>query len=135
MAREVVLARSLADCEAYWNAQGRLSAAQERWREHERQWRTNLGTWGLLPAERLVADIRSGEKERRDQQNMRNLQRSKARLAQWKREGYTFDEEHRLVAPALARIDGAEPREPETRPQERSRTASRLVTRRPRLRI
>ena len=111
-----VLAWSLADCQAYWLALGTLTAAQKRWREHEREWRTNLAAQGLLPAEWLVADIRSGAKERRDRQSMQNLLRDRARLASLKQAGYSFDAEHRLVAPALTRIHV-----PALRPGERPR--------------
>jgi hypothetical protein len=115
-----VLALSLADCEAYWNAQGKqLRAAQERWRAHEREWRANLAAQGLLPAEWLVADIRSGAKERRDQRNMQALLHDRARLARLKRDGYSFDANHRLVAPALARVHTPERRESEARPRGR----------------
>ena len=44
---------------------------------------------------------------------------NQAKLARWKREGYSFDAEHRLVAPALARIDAPERRENAARPRER----------------
>lgn len=126
-----VVARSLADCEAYWNAQGTLTAAQKRWHEHEREWRTNLAAQGLLPAEWLVADIRSGAKERRDRQSMQNLLRDRARLASLKQAGYSFDEDHRLVAPALTRIhaparrenvNAARPREGRPATRQRART-------------
>jgi hypothetical protein len=85
-----VLARSLAHWRAYWHGQGSLTKAQERWREHEFEWRTNLAAEGLLLADSLAADIRSGAKERRDEQNMQNLLRDRARLARLKSEGHSF---------------------------------------------
>jgi hypothetical protein len=110
-----VRARSLADCEEHWNALGRpLTKAEKRWREHEREWRTSLATDGLLPADSLVADIRSGAKERRDKRSMRNLLRDRAKLAKWK------------VAPA--RVHAPERLEiaaPATRKRERRATTRR----------
>src|SRR5215203_5743289 len=47
----------------------------------------------------VIAEIRSGEWERRTSQNMRALLRDRAKLAQWKRDGYWFDEERRLQPP------------------------------------
>ena len=44
-----VLARSLADCEAYSNKLAQLRATQKRRREHEREWRTNLAARGSCP--------------------------------------------------------------------------------------
>lgn len=117
-----VLARSLTAWAAYWNAQGTLTRAQKRWREHERKWRTNLAAQGLLPADWLVADIRCGAKERRDKRSMQSLLRDRAKLAKWKREGYSLDAEHRLVAPL--RVRAPERRETAGRPRER-RPASR----------
>lgn len=99
-----VLARSLADCEAYWDAQGALSVEQERWREDERELRTNLAGKGLLPNPSVIAKIRSGEAERSSIEARRNMLRNQARLASLKQAGYSFDAEHRLVAPALTRI-------------------------------
>jgi hypothetical protein len=54
---------------------------------------------GEEPAEWLKEDIRSGERDRRVAQNLANLRHSVQRLEQLKREGYSFDAEHRLVAP------------------------------------
>jgi hypothetical protein len=118
-----VLARSHADCEAYWDALGPLTTAQKRWRMSERVMRVELALAGDLPADWLIPMIRSGKWEKRQQRNMQNLLRDRARLAMWKREGYSFDEEHRLVAPAR--------REPVARPRER-RARRRTTARRTR---
>jgi hypothetical protein len=90
-----------------------------------------LAAQGLLPADWLVADIRSGAKESRDRQSRRNMLRNLAKLAHWKREGYSFDAERRLVAPAPARIHVAPQRDyPGNRPRER-RPATRRRARAP----
>lgn len=77
----------------------------------------------------VIAEIRSGEWERRTSQNMRALLRDRAKLAQWKRDGYWFDEERRLQPPP-AIVPVAAHRESLSRPRERRsagrrRTASR----------
>jgi hypothetical protein len=118
------LAESLAEHAAYWNSLGALTPAQKRWKAHELAWRKNLAAAAqtraeAMPATWLIASIRSGEKERRDQRSMQNLLRDRARLAQWRREGYSFDSEHRLVAPQ--RPTGGRPRHEgrESRPSRR----------------
>jgi hypothetical protein len=85
-----VLARSLADGAAYWDSQGTLTKAQERWREDECEWRTKLAAEGLLLADSLAADIRSGAKERRDKRSIQDMLRDRARLARLKSEGHSF---------------------------------------------
>jgi hypothetical protein len=88
-----VLGQSLADCEAYWNAEGTLTAAQERWRENERELRTECAAQGLrVPAadDPTIAEIRSGAKESRDQPSMETLLHDKAHLARLKPEGHSF---------------------------------------------
>jgi hypothetical protein len=119
---DAVRARSLADWEAYWNAQGPLSAPQRRWRKFERELRINCAAKGCgVPAadDPTIAEIRCGIWERQQRENMRRLLRDRAKLALWKREGYSFDADHRLVAPALTRVQAPERREPVARPRER----------------
>jgi hypothetical protein len=117
-----VLVRSLAEHAAYWDAQGTLTKAQRRWSTFERELRTNLAAKGRLPNPKIIAMVRSGEWERRQRQNMRNLLHNQARLARLKREGYSFDAEHRLVAPAVTRIHAPARRvNRERRPAGRSR--------------
>lgn len=124
---QAVLARSLVDCEAYWNALGTLTKAEERRREHECEVRTICAAQGCdvpAPDDPMIADIRSGKKERRDKRSMQALLRDQAKLAKWKREGYSFDAEHRLVTPP--RIHAPERRETgEKRPATRRRTGAR----------
>jgi hypothetical protein len=86
--------------------------------EFEAELRANLAAKGEEPADWLIAEIRSGRWKQRQRQNMRNLQRNQVRLVRLKREGYTFDAEHRLVAPALTRIH-APLRRAVARPRER----------------
>jgi hypothetical protein len=131
---EGILTESLAEHATYWNAVkaaqgGRLTAAQERWKQHELEWRVNLARKEQKPADWLVADIRCGNKERRDRANMEELQRSRARLAMWRREGYSFDAEHRLVAPQAPRIHM--PRRFEDRAPRGRRPGSRVRARAP----
>jgi hypothetical protein len=66
-------------------------------RELEQRLDAELADEGGL-ADWLRAEIRSGEWERRQRRNYQNILRARARLAQLKREGYTFDSERRLVA-------------------------------------
>jgi hypothetical protein len=87
-------------------------------RELEQRLDAELADEGGL-ADWLRAEIRSGEWERRQRRNYQNILPDRARLAQLKREGYTFDSERRLVAPALTRIHVAERRENAARPRER----------------
>jgi len=99
---DVALAESLAEHANYWNQRGGLTAAQKRWSAFELELRTNLK--GEKPAEWLLGEIRSGRWEKQQHQNMLNAVRNRVKLVQWKREGYTFDAEHRLVAPARASL-------------------------------
>jgi hypothetical protein len=102
------------------------SAEQKRWRKFERELRTNCASQGCgVPAadDPIIAEIRSGAWEKRQQRNMQNMLRDRAKLAQWKREGYSFDVEHRLVAPPLTRVP--ERREPVASPGEQGRRARR----------
>jgi hypothetical protein len=122
-----VLAQSLADHAAYWDVLGPLTPAQRRWRDFERELRTNMAAQGRqVPAanDPIIAEIRSGAWESRQRRNMQNLLRNRARLAQWKREGYSFDAEHRLVAPALTRIRKPVVRAPERPREQKARTRS-----------
>jgi hypothetical protein len=117
-----VLAQSLADCEAFWDALKPLSPAQERLREFERELRTNCAAAGCgVPAadDSIIAEIRSGAWERRQKRIGRDMSRDRAKMTQWKREGYTFDEDRRLVAPALTRIAPSRGTSRENRPQGR----------------
>jgi DNA-directed RNA polymerase subunit RPC12/RpoP len=96
---EPATAECVAEHADYWSALGTLTRAQKRWSAFELELRKNMAAKGEKPVEGLVGEIRSGRWEQRQQRNMRNLLRDRARLAMWKREGYTFDAEHRLVAP------------------------------------
>jgi hypothetical protein len=115
--------QSLAECETYWNAQGALSAAQKRSREKEREFRTACAAQGIPPNPSIIAKIRSGEFERQAKQAKQRNQEHLDYLARLRREGYSFDAEHRLVAPALTRIHAPERRENVARPRERRPTA------------
>lgn len=118
------LAESRKECAAYWDQLGPLTAAQKRRKAHELAWRKNLAAAGAMPTPELIADIRSGEKDRRDHQSMQNLLRSRARLAQWRRDGYSFDAEHRLVAPQRPNSNGPRPTRPRESRSRRSETRS-----------
>jgi hypothetical protein len=122
-----VAAASLAECDACWNALGTLTKAQRRWRERERELRINVAAQGGQVPEAgdpIIEEIRSGRWEKRQRKNMRNLRRDRAKLAMWKREGYSFDAEHRLVA--SPEIHAPARRESATRPREhRSRSRTR----------
>jgi hypothetical protein len=87
--------------------------------EAERKLRADYDELGLVPAAWLVDEVRSGEWRKRQRRNSQAIRRNRARLAQLKRDGYTFDSERRLVAPALAKIHKPERRENGTRPRER----------------
>jgi hypothetical protein len=87
--------------------------------EFEAELRSNLAAQGEEPADWLIAEIRSGRWKQRQRQNMQNLLRNQVRLVRLKREGYTFDSKHRLVAPALTRIHAPLRRESGGRPRGR----------------
>jgi hypothetical protein len=121
---DTVLARSLADWAAYWDAQGPLNAGHRRRRKFERELRINCAAQGCgVPAadDPTIAEIRSGAKASRDQQSRRNLQHSRERLAMLRKTGHSFDQEGRLVAPALTQIHVPALR-PVERPRERRAT-------------
>jgi hypothetical protein len=112
-----VAAASLAELDEFWGDPATLSRSQRRWREFERELRANLAAQGGQVPEAgdpTIEEIRSGAWEKRHRQNMQNLLRDRAKLAQWRREGYTFDSEHGLVAPPRIHV-----REPVARPRER----------------
>ena len=111
--------QSLADWSAQWDAQERRSAAQKRWREHEREWRINLAAQGLLPADRLVADIRSGAKERRDRQNTVEPAAHPGTAGEPQAGRLQLRRRASAVAPALTRIDAPSPGRTHARPRER----------------
>jgi hypothetical protein len=114
---ERVAVESLAEHAAYWSSLGELTPAQKRWSASELEWRKNMAAKGDKPVEWLIGEIRSGRRERQQQRNMRNLLRDRARLAMWKREGYTFDAEHRLVSPVARSFTGRRGVSREQRPQ------------------
>jgi hypothetical protein len=129
----LVLEASLEEWSAYWDEQGPLTAEGERRKRLEEEWRRNLVAAGSTPAEMmpaswLIRDIRSGKYERDYNRWERNLWRNQVRRAMWRRQGYTFDAEHRLVAPP-----GRQPRVPTrpvtvaARPRERARGRSRVT--------
>jgi hypothetical protein len=136
MAREVdanrggALARSLAECEAYWRGVPFFAERRRRY-ETERKYRLECAERGYEPTpdDWVITDIRSGEWERRRKRSMQNLLHDRARLTRLKREGYSFDAEHRLVAPALTRIEVPEPRESGARPRERRAATPRSGSR------
>jgi len=83
---------------------------------------------GAEPQEWLKEAIRSGEWDRRQAENLRNMRRSVQRLAQLKREGYSFDAEHRLVAPPnpiIPRCAASRSERPRERRARRSSSGSR----------
>jgi hypothetical protein len=102
--RQQWLRESLADHRAYWDSQNPLTRAQMRWKAFEESFRRNLVAQAetradVMPNPRIVDEVRSGQWEQRQRRNLENMLRSRARLAQLRRDGYTFDAEHRLVAP------------------------------------
>jgi hypothetical protein len=105
-------------------AQDELTAGERRSR-FEAELRAALAARGEQPAEWLITEIRSGVWERRQRRNMRNLLLNRAKLAQWKRDGYSFDEKHRLVAPHVSDVKKRRerPRESRPRPSRRSRSS------------
>jgi hypothetical protein len=108
------VADTLAEHEAFWSVRGPLTEAQERWCAFELELRRNMAANGETPAEWLIAEIRSGRWEARQRQNRENMIHHLARLARLRREGYSFDAEHRLVAPSRPRNwrDGSRERRP-----------------------
>jgi hypothetical protein len=114
-------ARSLAEWQAYWGSLEKLTPAQNRRQKVELEYRLGLIKLGQLPLASQIDEIRSGVYERQKAESLRNMYRNRARLAMWKRQGYTFDAQHRLVAP---RSVGTVLR---TRPQRSART-SRTIT-------
>src|SRR5215204_1818398 len=83
---------------------------------------------GAEPQEWVKEAIRSGEWDRRQAENLRNMRRSVQRLAQLKREGYSFDAEHRLVAPPnpiIPRCAASRSERPRERRARRSSSGSR----------
>jgi hypothetical protein len=123
---------SLADHAAYWSSLGELTPAQKRWQAVEEKLRKNLAAQATMrtdamPAAWQLKEIRSGRWEQRQRQNMQNLLRNRARLWRLRRDGYSFDAEHRLVAPRALPRPSVRPRE--RRPQ--SRVARRAVAHSP----
>ena len=115
MAREVDAA-----LRAYWGDPAKLSRVMRRRYELERKYRLECAERGYEPTpdDWVVAEMRSGEWERRTSRNMQNLLRDRAKLAKWKREGYWFDEERRLQPPP-AIVPVAAHHENVARPRER----------------
>jgi hypothetical protein len=102
MAAAEVLAESLAEHSAYWGSHGKLRPEQERWKAFELEMRENYAAKGEKPTDRIISEIRSGRWEKQQQRSMAELKRQRARLAWLRHEGYTFDADHRLVAPQVA---------------------------------
>jgi hypothetical protein len=140
---EAALAQSLGDCNAHWDEQGELTAEQKRRKFEEETFRRGLAVnaktaerdLGLSaeaavlaakPVEWAIELIRSGESERLRVEGRRNYLMNRAKLARWRREGYTFDAEHRMVAPSTARIShrGERERRPATARRSSTRTRS-----------
>jgi hypothetical protein len=121
-------AESLAEHADYWSGLGTLTPAQRRWSAFELELREELAAKGEKPAEWLIAEIRTGQWERCQRRSMRNMLRSQAKLAMWRREGYTFDAEHRLLAPVASsfteRRGTSREQRPQSRPARRSGAAS-----------
>lgn len=86
---------------AYWGEPAELPRDLRRRYEVERKYRLGCLNRGCVPddGDWEIREIRSGQWERRTKRNDRNIRRDQAKLAQWKRDGYSFDAEHRLVAP------------------------------------
>jgi hypothetical protein len=84
-----VLDRSLAELETHWG-RGPFFAAQRRRYEHEREYRRDCAERGYQPTadDWVIAEMRSGEWERRTKRSREALGRDKLRLAQRK---YPFD--------------------------------------------
>src|SRR6478672_12033027 len=95
---ELLLDESLVEWTAYWDARGPLTAALERRKAWEYKVRCEFAARGLKPLPWVADEIRSGKAERIRNRSLRNLVRNRAILARLRRQGYTFDAEHRLVA-------------------------------------
>jgi hypothetical protein len=104
---------------AFWGEPDELPPDRRRWYEQEHRLRISLAEKGEEPATWIILMIRTGAWEARQRQNRLNMRVNRGRLARLRREGYTFDAEHRLVAPCLAgvqpsgsrTVDQARPRE------------------------
>jgi len=102
--RASLFADSLAAVSAYWDAQGPLTAEGKRRKLEEEKVRRHLVANAKIaadgmPAGWLIEQIRSGESERLRAEGRRNYLMNRAKMARLRREGYTFDVEHRLIAP------------------------------------
>jgi hypothetical protein len=119
------LAKSVAACDAYWKPLEPLTQKQERRKAIELQCRKGFVKIGETPTARVVEEIRSGEYERQVAESRKNLLKNRAKLLRWRREGYTFDAQHRLVAPPQppAVTSSATPRPREHRPAGSSQRA------------
>ena len=101
--RASLLEDSLAAVSAYWDARPLTAEGKRRKLEEEKVRRhlvanANIAADGM-PAGWLIEQIRSGESERLRAEGRRNYLMNRAKMARLRREGYTFDTEHRLVAP------------------------------------
>jgi hypothetical protein len=110
-----------ADLRAHWGDRDKLSPSLRRRYDAERELRLDLAKKGQKPAPWIVEEIRAGAWFVRQRGILLNIRRTRGRLARLKRDGYSFDAEHRLVAPALTR----------TRPPDRSRAQARPREHRP----
>ena len=132
--RALLLRDSLAELSAYWDAQGHLTAEQKRRQLEEEKWRRQLAAKAesaaeAMPAGRLIEQVRSGESERLRAEGRRNYLMNRAKLARWRREGYTFDAQHRLVAPRTPAASHRGEREQRPSATRRSSTRSRSGSR------
>jgi hypothetical protein len=118
---EAALAQSLADCAAYWDERGELTAEHKRRKFEEETFLRRLAmraetATDAMPAAWPIELIRSGESERLRVEGRRKYLMNRAKLARWRRA------EHRLVAPSAPRRSHRGEREP--RPAATARRSS-----------
>jgi hypothetical protein len=96
----------LGEHNAYWDACGELTADQERWKAVEHEYLRGFIALGQKPTDQCLKDFRNGKHERDAAVSRKNFLMNRAKLARWRREGFTFDSERRLVAPPAPRMAG-----------------------------
>jgi len=123
-----LLALSLAEWHAHWDVLGPLTRQLERRKALEYEVRCNFAAKGQVPRSWVADEIRSGEFERRRARSLRNLAHRAALRDMWRRQGYTFDSEHRLIAPRNPPIVRRRPGVAiAARPREQGRGRSRVT--------
>lgn len=115
--------------EEFWGDPEQLTDQRRRWYESELELRSSLAEKGEEPATWIILMIRSGAWEKRKRQNRLNMRRNRGMLARLRREGYTFDAEHRLRAPALAGIQASRLASEPNRPRESGSRRGTVATR------